>query len=315
MAASDAEAAFLQAMQVVGDEDSLAGARDDPALEDDGEEEEEDYDPSNLNYEPSVTLMPTATDRLASPSGLSAQDSLIITTIPGPTETPLPSLTSPSARQQPRKLAGFILDDADEDGDEASLQPPSRSGSVGSLSRAGGSLSSPGRSLPPTVFSPRPDISLHSSVQDRAGSADASNSVNDPTVSLAAVTATTATTIPSTSAAIIPVSHRPSAPTNGFGSRSSVQALSPSQASPTTALPTPLTTGQSRARLPHDKVGILEDRIADDPKGDWDAWLTLISEHRKRNKIEDARSVYERFFKVFPSAVRCRLLQWQTNKC
>jgi cleavage stimulation factor subunit 3 len=58
-----------------------------------------------------------------------------------------------------------------------------------------------------------------------------------------------------------------------------------------------------KARLPLDRVGILEDRIKEDPRGDTDAWLSLISEHRKRNKIEDARAVYERFFKVFPSAV------------
>jgi len=35
-----------------------------------------------------------------------------------------------------------------------------------------------------------------------------------------------------------------------------------------------------KARLPHDKIGILEDRIAEDPRGDLEAWLSLISEHR-----------------------------------
>jgi cleavage stimulation factor subunit 3 len=58
-----------------------------------------------------------------------------------------------------------------------------------------------------------------------------------------------------------------------------------------------------KTRLPQDKVGILEDRIMEDPRGDIDAWLSLISEHRSRNKLDDARAVYERFFKVFPSAV------------
>lgn len=59
----------------------------------------------------------------------------------------------------------------------------------------------------------------------------------------------------------------------------------------------------SKTRLPHDRVGILEDRIRNDARGDLDAWLSLIAEHRKRNKIQDARNVYERFFKVFPMAV------------
>lgn len=58
-----------------------------------------------------------------------------------------------------------------------------------------------------------------------------------------------------------------------------------------------------KARLPHDRIGILEDRIKEDPRGDIDAWLSLISEHRKRNKLDDARAVYERFLKVFPQAV------------
>ncbi|KAL8879500.1 MAG: hypothetical protein Q9198_002898 [Flavoplaca austrocitrina] len=61
-----------------------------------------------------------------------------------------------------------------------------------------------------------------------------------------------------------------------------------------------------KARLPHDKIGILEDRTRDDPRGDLDAWLELISEYRKRNKIQEARDTYERFFLVFPAAAE----QW-----
>ncbi|KAI9771460.1 MAG: mRNA 3'-end-processing protein rna14 [Geoglossum simile] len=61
-----------------------------------------------------------------------------------------------------------------------------------------------------------------------------------------------------------------------------------------------------KARLPHDKVGILEDRIKEDPRGDMEAWLGLINDHRKRNKIEEARKVNERFFKIFPMAAE----QW-----
>ena len=58
-----------------------------------------------------------------------------------------------------------------------------------------------------------------------------------------------------------------------------------------------------KARLPQDKVGILEDRIREDPRGDIEAWRSLIDEYRSRNKLEDARLVYERFFRVFPQAV------------
>lgn len=58
-----------------------------------------------------------------------------------------------------------------------------------------------------------------------------------------------------------------------------------------------------KARLPHDRMGILEDRIKEDPKGDIDAWLSLITEYRSRHKLDEARAVYERFFQVFPQAV------------
>ena len=68
---------------------------------------------------------------------------------------------------------------------------------------------------------------------------------------------------------------------------------------------TPLSASLPRARLPHDRVGLLEDRIKEDPRGDIDAWTSLIAEHRRRGKLDDARKVYERFFVVFPSAVSC----------
>lgn len=60
---------------------------------------------------------------------------------------------------------------------------------------------------------------------------------------------------------------------------------------------------QPKARLPHDTLGLLEDRIKEDPRGDLDAWLTLVSEYRSRSKFDEARDVYERFLRVFPQAV------------
>ncbi|EEP82625.1 conserved hypothetical protein [Uncinocarpus reesii 1704] len=75
-------------------------------------------------------------------------------------------------------------------------------------------------------------------------------------------------------------------------------AQSTNSSIPATPTPTPVAKG----RLPHDRVGILEDRIQADPRGDIEAWLELISEHRSRNKLDSARQVYERFFKVFPWA-------------
>ncbi|KAK8041407.1 mRNA 3'-end-processing protein RNA14 [Apiospora phragmitis] len=59
---------------------------------------------------------------------------------------------------------------------------------------------------------------------------------------------------------------------------------------------------EAKSRLPTDIIGILEDRIKDDPRGDMDAWLALIEEHRRRNVIQDIRAMYERFLKVFPQS-------------
>ena len=69
----------------------------------------------------------------------------------------------------------------------------------------------------------------------------------------------------------------------------------------------PLASLQSarRKRLPQDKVGQLEDRIALDAR-DADAWLALIGEHQAKGKTSDARNTYERFFKVFPDLVRLK---------
>lgn len=80
------------------------------------------------------------------------------------------------------------------------------------------------------------------------------------------------------------------------GVNSSVQA-------PSTTTPSVQSASIPKARLPHDRMGILEDRIKDDPKGDIEAWLSLITEYRSRHKLDEARAVYERFFKVFPQAV------------
>ncbi|KAK8017427.1 mRNA 3'-end-processing protein RNA14 [Apiospora rasikravindrae] len=59
---------------------------------------------------------------------------------------------------------------------------------------------------------------------------------------------------------------------------------------------------EAKSRLPTDAIGILEDRIKDDPRGDMEAWLSLIDEYRRRNVIQDIRAVYERFLKVFPQS-------------
>ncbi|KAJ9148474.1 mRNA 3'-end-processing protein rna-14 [Pleurostoma richardsiae] len=80
------------------------------------------------------------------------------------------------------------------------------------------------------------------------------------------------------------------------GNKSTTPANNGQAAQPPFALPT------AAPRLPLDTIGVLEDRIKEDPRGAMDAWIALLAEHRRRNKIEDARAAYERFLAIFPHA-------------
>ncbi|SPO05230.1 related to mRNA 3'-end-processing protein RNA14 [Cephalotrichum gorgonifer] len=51
-----------------------------------------------------------------------------------------------------------------------------------------------------------------------------------------------------------------------------------------------------------DRVAVLESRVKEDPRGDMDAWLALIEEYRRRDNMEEVRSVYNRFLEVFPQS-------------
>ncbi|KAI9724961.1 MAG: hypothetical protein M1812_000237 [Candelaria pacifica] len=193
--------------------------------------------------------------------------------------------------QKPRTLGGFIVDDEDEDDNEASfhivtdtsngassiIEAVSSFPADQSLSEAQGSIISTN------------NVSLKNAPEDKGAPNVAQGGAVHTVPNLAAV-------IPDTGASATDDSI--AKPSQTLPAPSLSEATSTGIATPGTALP--------KARLPHDRVGILEDRIKDDPRGDLDAWVSLINEHRKRNKFEDARRVYERFFKVFPAAAE----QW-----
>jgi cleavage stimulation factor subunit 3 len=196
--------------------------------------------------------------------------------------TPLPAATiaveeqsrssSRASSRKPKTVGGFLADDSDEETDDSS----SVQISTGLQPAAHNTLN---RTISPSPLqvSVTPG-DLRSPIQDQA----------DPQAG-----------------ALSP---------SAFSVNPNVAGVTPSlQAPPTQTFmsATPPASVQSasapKARLPHDKTGILEDRIKEDPRGDLDAWQSLISEHRKRNKFDEARAVYERFFKVFPQAVRLHL--------
>lgn len=172
--------------------------------------------------------------------------------------------SSRASARKPKTVGGFIADESDEESDTSTPV------------QASTGLQLPASNAPHRAVSPSP---LQNSVSQREMQSPAQNQGD----SMAVQPPYALPVIPS--AAEVPSVTAPAA-----------QAL-PSSGTSAQGVSVP------KARLPHDKTGILEDRIKEDPRGDLEAWLSLISEHRKRNKLDDARAVYDRFFEVFPQAV------------
>lgn len=186
----------------------------------------------------------------------------------------MPSSTAPT-QQNTKTIGGFVVEDEDEEEDDKGddYEPPAV-------------LGEDVNTMPQQPFSGNenqasstPDVSFNESVQD-ASSKNVSNSFHSPSVSKNDVSA---------------------APGQSLYASQALQSENTQESAAQT--PTPDPTSASKGRLPHDRVGILEDRIQEDPRGDIPAWIELINEHRSRNRIDNAREVYERFLKVFPFAV------------
>ena len=320
----NAEMAFLQSMQSSATDSylpkptgSTAGAGGEG-----NEEEEEDYDPSDLSYENS-SHQNTSNQNMQTPTvPRDTADVDISASASATIETPnVVTEAKPSATKQPRTIGGFVVDDDDDEDDEEENGDNGDGGNEGVESGSrldskpvgeelgkvneNGRPASVSKSVPRRSASRTPQglpaqgtASVPVISRERTASLDVSsgvansNSVNVTTVTIPVSDHATSTEnkVVSNQPSSVPLSRGPSA-----------------QGSAETSAP--------KARLPHDRVGILEDRIAEDPKGDVDAWLNLINEHRRRNKIEDARIVYERFFKIFPTAVRHSTLQYWTRPC
>lgn len=217
--------------------------------------------------------------------------------------TPTPrSPNSTIANKLPRTIGGFIDDDDDDDDeDEEDMSKPRGAAMMGSVIIDRDSSNTPQQKSSDSDV-PSHDVTTQSNAQDRDDADGAvlhSHSNGVPNLT---------TVLPNNGAVAEDsetIKHAPSptvAQTASSAANSVAQSANSVQNANSASVPAP------KARLPHDRIGILEDRIKEDPRGDVDAWLSLIGEHRKRNKIEDARNTYDRFFKVFPTAVSTREL-------
>lgn len=167
-----------------------------------------------------------------------------------------------------RGKGGFVVDDSDEEDDNTGIT------TIKNGLNAASSLADVSRPVTVTPLNGTGSNDVQISRSEEIPSQDLSSTLNVPV-----------STVPINGAASsIPTPRVPN-PT----SKPSEQARS--------------TVTMAKTRNPADVIGLLGDRIAEDERGDVDAWLQLIDEHRQKNNLEEARKVYERFFAVFPSAV------------
>lgn len=197
---------------------------------------------------------------------------------------PVDAAAAPAPSKQPRTKGGFV-DESEDDEDEVPVAKPKSAGAA--LLNASGVSESPQRSV---TLSPSNTLAQQQAIPSLSAHHQAVPGVPQSSVPVPATVSPAA--VPNGGSAPPDATHA--------GIPDHLAAASARQSTaPVTPVPAPL----PKARLPQDKVGILEDRIAEDPRGDIEAWLSLIEEHRKRHKYDDARAVFERFFKIFPSAV------------
>jgi cleavage stimulation factor subunit 3 len=198
---------------------------------------------------------------------------LIAPSVDKPTPSAIIQQTG-GAKNQTRVKGGFVIEDEDEDDGDVPNTATANGLANGANAAASSDLQ---RSLTGTPSNA--NVSLQSTkvedssaTQDNTSTAVSLNAPAVPTDSRAA----SSTPLP-----------KPDSP----------PAAGPSDDQRTASISLP------KVRLPQDRIGQLEDRIAEDPRGDVDAWLELINEHRIKNRLDDARNVYTRFFALFPSAV------------
>ncbi|KAL3434436.1 mRNA 3'-end-processing protein rna14 [Aspergillus tetrazonus] len=287
MAEDDAEKAFFEAQAMNAGSMGYNGAEDQNANASDSDE----YDPSSTLQDqypaPSENLQLQETDTPTSVSQPqpSLREDADLAGNAHPSQPPsrpesqastsVPA-TGVSVQPKTRTIGGFVVEDEDEDdAGDADYEPPAVLGVE--------------------------DMNIIPS-QPIPGNANEATSTPDVSLDEAAQESASAKNVPNSSLSSVSLAFKNDGSMdlgqNLYNSRTSLQPEIARESA--TVTPAPDSPSTAKGRLPHDRVGILEDRIREDPRGDIPAWLELINEHRSRNRIDSARDVYERFLKVFP---------------
>jgi cleavage stimulation factor subunit 3 len=298
--ADEAEQSFLAAQKIVMQEQDADGGEFEGSAD---TPDSDDYDPSatlpqdfSIPTEISQELPASARAISALPEDASAPHALLSPSQNRPSSTPssqgLPSdaqfpTSKTPAQTQPRLKGGFVIEDEDEEV-EADEDEDGKDGDVYDSADGMEASMTASDAVPQTSLNSTgsPHVSIQRGIQAPPKASNISNGASDVVPSSTAVQNEDALPRDSTATPVqsLPSSQVKNAQTSSYSG------------APTSALP--------KARLAHDTIGILEDRIKEDPRGDMDAWLSLLDELRSRNKKDEVRSVYNRFFKQFPLAVR-----------
>jgi hypothetical protein len=215
----------------------------------------------------------------------------------------MPSIPPATTQSQPRMKGGFELDDdADEDEEErddqdsvAVYEPDDGRAETNMLDQdmdiAEDDAATPTQhdSLDSTSKTPiQPNGLAHIPAHTNGVDIEASGPVHSPNATITALSPQRASTA------------TPMQTNTGLAADVAPASLLVNTSNAPNA---PLASAVPKGRLAHDVVGILEDRIKDDPRGDVLAWLELIDELKRRNKQDEVRRLYDKYFEVFPLAV------------
>jgi len=257
----------------------------------DGEDDDEDqYEPDFTDYA-NDTMAKTQANSVNTLAQLSQPTSRVASTVPNTSEQ----------LAKPKTVGGFILEESDDEEETQHTPAPSQlNGTHGAQSGLGAVAVAEARDNP-LSSEPTPDAlaAIFSAQQNNgftgstAQQDSADPSLPAPVSSVAPHSLPSTVTASQTGNVLSPPAQPSTAPTP-------VTAPTNGTAQPQTTNPQPVVM----QRLPHDKVGILEDRIKSDPKADTDAWLSLIAHYKEKEQYDNVRKVYQRFFDVFPTAVR-----------
>jgi len=205
---------------------------------------------------------------------------------------------------KPKTAAGFIIEDeSDEEKEDAASPPPQQDGAEGAQSGLGSVAVSHASQDVSLGSEPTQDSAAAQTAQDSFNGSPAAASVpavSDPTDPSIAVPA------PATSLPVQQDEGKTAFLQVATGATLPSATPKPNVNGATPPLIRSVPSSSAPQRLPHDKVGRLEDRIKDDPKADTSAWLELIQHYRDKHQVDNVRRVYERMQDVFPTAVCTR---------